>query len=101
MDYFLISIEKEFSRCVNYVKGYEYQFYHWMSHNHPGAQLWPVEIYSGSWQYLVCLDVVPLYLNREYYLGFIYKCLCNYGISNILQDNLFIILSSTEIIAHV
>jgi hypothetical protein len=48
MDSVLRAVEKEFSHCANYAKGHGDQFYHWMGHNHPGAQLWPVEKASGS-----------------------------------------------------
>ena len=91
MDYVLRAIEKYFSHCANYAKGHEDQFYHWMGHNHPGAQLWPVERSSGSRQDLACSGAGPLYSNREYYAEFIDDFFHKSG--NIFQENLFIILS--------
>ena len=91
----LREIEKYFSRCTNDEKGYGYQFYHWASHNHPVSQLWPVERASGSWKDIACLGVRPLYSNSDYYVEFLEFFLRNSNTSNILQDNLFIILSST------
>ena len=94
----LRAIEKEFSHCANYAKGHGDQFYHWMGYHHPGAQLWPAERASGSRQDLACSGAGPLYSNREYYVEFLDECL--HESSNILQENLFIILSSTEMTAY-
>ena len=91
----LRATEKEFSRCKNYAKWNGDQIYHWMSHKHPGAQLWTVERDSGSRKYLACLGAGPYYSKREYYVDFLDDCLRNYGTSNTLKDNLFIISTST------
>ena len=69
-------------------------------HNHPGAQQWPVKRASVSRQYLACLDAGPLYSNREYYVEFLDKCLRNSDTSNILQENMFIIIYSTGMIEY-
>ena len=71
-----------------------------MSHNHPGAQLWPVERASVSRQDLECLDAGPLYSKREYYVEFLDKCLRNSDTSNTIQENMFIMIYSTGMIEY-
>ena len=71
-----------------------------MSHNHPRSQPWPVKRASGSRQDFACLGVEPIYSNRKYYVEFLDECSRNYDTSNKLQDNMFIIISSTEMIAY-
>ena len=98
MDDVLRSIDKEFSLPENYPKGHGYVFKNWMKKCHPGALLVPVARTSGSQQDLAVEGAAAVYWNRRYYVPFLYQCL---GASkeNILQKNLFYILTSEEIIA--
>ena len=82
------------------MKGHGDQFFHWMYHPHPGAHLLPVERASGSRQDLAVEGAGALFMNSPYYVDFLDKRLRNPYASNILQENIFIILSPTEMILY-
>ena len=94
----LRAVDKEFSLCANYPKGHGEIFGKWMSKNHPGALLLHVERASGSRKDLCVEGSGALYWNRKYWIEFLDKQLRTPG-DNILQENLFIILSSCEMTA--
>lgn len=97
-DAILRSIDKEFSLPANYPKGHGDQFKHWLRQNHPGALLVPVERTSGSRQDMMSEGAGAVHWNRKYYVEFLDECLCSHK-DNILQENIFIVLSSMEMIA--
>ena len=98
MDAVLRSIDKEFYLPENYPKGHGDVFKHWMKKYHPGALLVPVACNSGSGQDLAVEGAAEVYWNRRYYVPFIDQCL-EASKDNILQENLFYILTSEEMIA--
>ena len=98
IDMILRAVDKEFSLCANYPKGHGEIFHEWIEKNHPGALLIHVERTSGSRQDLCVEGAGAVYWNRIYWLDFIDERLRTPG-DNILQENLFIILSSCEIVA--
>jgi hypothetical protein len=97
-DAILRAVDKEFSLTANYPKGHGDMFKHWLSKYHPGALLVPVVRTSGSRQDLATEGAAALYWNIRYYVPFLDECLrgCK---DNILQENLFIVLTSVEMIA--
>ena len=101
MESVLRAMDKEFSLNANYAKGHGQLFNEWMQHTHPGELLLHVERASGSRQDLAVEGAGALYLNRTYYIEFLDERLRTCGAEgNILQENLFIILSSLEMIAQ-
>ena len=98
MDSVLRAVDKEFSLPANYPKGHGDWFKFWLKLNHPGALLVPVTRASGSRQDLACEGAVAVYWNRRYYIEFLDESLEAHN-DNILQENLFIILTCMEMIA--
>jgi len=91
-DGILRAVDKEFSLPANYPKGHGDMFKHWLLKFHPGAVLVPVTHTTGSRQDLATEGAAAVYWNRRYYVEFLDECLrgCN---DNILQENLFIVLT--------
>ena len=101
MESVLRALDKEFSLNANYAKGHGQLFFEWIRCNHPGELLLHVERASGSRQDLAVEGAGALYFNRIYYIEFLDERLRTCGAEgNILQENLFIILSSVEMIAQ-
>ena len=94
----LRAVDKEFSLCANYPKGHGELFCDWMHNHYPGVLLFHVERASGSRQDLAVEGAGALYWNRRYWIEFLDERLRTPG-DNILQENLFIILSSVEMTA--
>ena len=101
MESVLRALDKEFSINANYAKGHGDLFYEWMHYNHPEALLLHVERAGGSRQDLAVEGAGALYYNRVYYIEFLDERLRACGTEgNILQENLFIILSSLDMVAQ-
>jgi hypothetical protein len=98
MDAVLRAIDKEFSLPANYPKGHGDQFKHWLKLHHPGALLVPVERSSGSRQDLDVEGAAAVYWNRKYYVEFLDEQLRG-GKDSILQENLFMVLTSMEMVS--
>ena len=95
----LRAIDKEFSLCCNYPKGDGDKFRAWREEYHPGSLVLPIErACGGSRQDLTVEGAGAVYMNRRYYLEFLNECLVADG-NNILQKNLWIVLSCKEMIA--
>jgi len=93
---------KEFCLNANYAKGHGALFGSFMKEKHPGALLLHVERASGSRQDLCTEGALPFYMNYEYYLEFLDHMLrkkIKDDKASILQLNLFVALSSEEMIA--
>ena len=97
-DSILRAIDKEFSLPANYPKGHGDMFKHWLHKFHPGALLVPVQRSAGSRQDLATEGAAAVYWNRMYYVEFLDECLRGSN-DNILQENLFIVLTSVEMVA--
>ena len=93
------AFDKEFSLCATYAKGHGMLFCEWMKHNHSGELLMHVERASGSRQDLFLIGSLAIYWNRQYCVEFLDEQLRVPGKGNILQENLFVILSSAEMVA--
>ena len=98
MDAVLRAVDKEFSLPANYPKGHGDQFKYWLQKYHPGVLLVAVERTSGSRQDLAVEGAAAVYWNRKYYVEFLNERLAADG-DNILQNNLFIVLSCMEMIS--
>ena len=95
----LRSLEKCFSLPANYPKGNGAEFKHWAKRFHPGVPLYPVQRTTGARHDMVLEGAVAAYINAWLYKEFLDEGLSTPDTSNILQENLFIILASTEMTA--
>ena len=93
------AFDKEFSLCANYPKGHGELFCEWMKSTHSGELLLHVERSSGSRQDIFVEGAPAIYWNREYCIEFLDEQLRIPGKGNILQENLFVILSLLEMVA--
>jgi hypothetical protein len=98
IDYILRAVDKAFSLCVTYPKGHGELFREWVERNHPGSLLLHVERATGSRQDLAVEGACAVYWNRTCWVEFLDERLRTPG-DNILQENIFIILSSSEMVA--
>mmetsp|Transcript_13403 Transcript_13403/g.29103 ORF Transcript_13403/g.29103 Transcript_13403/m.29103 type:complete len:910 (+) Transcript_13403:516-3245(+) len=98
MDSVLRAVDREFSLCANYPKGHGDLFRGWIEENHPGAMLLHVERASGSRQDLSVEGAGAVYWNRKYWIEFLDERLRLPG-DNVLQENLFVVLSSLHMVA--
>ena len=94
----LRAVDKEFSLCANYPKGHGELFRDWMNVYHPGAVLFHVERTSGSRQDLCVEGAGAIYWNNKYWVEFLDQRI-RYPGDNILEENLYINLTSCEMIA--
>lgn len=95
----LRAADKEFSLSANYPKGHGDLFREWIQRVHPKALLFHVIRTQGSRQDLAFDGARALYMNRVYWAEFLDERLRVAGASNILQECLFILLTSVEMIA--
>ena len=94
----LRAFDKEFSLAANYPKGHGEIFRKWIETHHPGAVLFHVERTGGSRQDMCVEGAGAIYWNHKYWIEFLDQRL-RYPGDNVLQENLFIILSSCEMLA--
>ena len=93
------AFHKEFSLTANYPKGHGEKFRDWMIKYYPSESSMHAERATSSRQDLITLGAGPIYWNRKFNVEFLDDVLRVKGASNILQENLFTILSSLEMIA--
>ena len=96
------AVDKEFSLSEKYPKGHGDLFGKCMIQLYPGALLLHVERAAGSSQYLCTEGFLPIIMNYPYYLEF-FDCMLKKTGKNdkasLLQQNLFVVLGSAEMIA--
>ena len=84
--------------CANYPKRHRELFCEWIDTNQPGELLLHVERASGSRQDLYAKGAIVVYMKRSYWI-----CLLDERLwtprYNILKYNIFIILSSLEMMS--
>ena len=95
----LRACDKEFSLCCNYPKGHGDQFREWVFRKHPRALLYHVVSTDGGRMDMACEGAGPFYMNRCIWIEFLDERLRQPNANNILQESLFIQMSSIEIIA--
>ena len=94
----LRAVDKELSLCTDYSKGHGKICHEWIDHTHPDILLLHIEQILGSRQDLCVEGAGAVYYSRKYWLEFLDERLRTLG-NNILQENLFVILSLCEMIA--
>ncbi len=97
-DTILRAVDKLFSLCCNYAKGSGELFLEWMREYHPDSFLLKLQRGVGSRQDFTVEGAGAIYMNRRYYVEFLDPCL-TVANDDILKSNVFIVLSSSEIIA--
>ena len=94
MEGILRACDKKYSFCANYPKGHGELFNTWMEEHHHRALLLHVERTTGSRN-----DLIVVYWNNQYWVEFLDDCLRISGDNILKEQNLFVVLSSLEIIA--
>lgn len=90
---------KEFSLTSNYPKGHGELFRDWIIKNYPMEFLLHAERANGNRMDVICMGADAVYINRPLNVEFLDERLRIKDNANILQENLFIVLSSLEMIA--
>ena len=98
IDAVLRAVYKEFILPDNYPKVHVDEFNHWLKLNHSGALMVPTARTLESRQDLAVEGAAAVYWNRKYYVEFLDEP-PEAARDNMFQENLFIVLTSVEIIA--
>ena len=93
------AVYKEFSRGGEYAKGNGLDFNAWLRKEHGKELVVPIERSTGARQDLVVEGALKLYLNRPFYDEFLDGLLREADHSNILEENLWVIVTSPDMIA--
>ena len=93
------AFHKEFSLTANYPKGHRKKFRDWMIDKYPNEFLMHAERVTGSRQDLIKMGDGTVYWNRNYNVQSLDKALRGKGKGHLLHENIFICLSSVEMIA--
>ena len=99
MSKIILAYHKEFSLLCNYPKGHGEKFRLWMKKNHPGYYLFRSERSNGSRQDIVAMGSLAIYMNRHVNIDFLHEQVGTPNNNNVLQSNLYIVLSSLEVAA--
>ena len=91
--------DKCFSGNCNYAKGDGEEFLQFMHENYSDEYLYGVTRSAGSRQDLICMGSIAVYMNRNFNVEFLNEKLTMKDHENILEDNLFTILVSSEMIS--
>ena len=95
----LRACDKEFSLCANYPKGHGDMFKEWAQRCYPKALLFHVVSTSGGRQDMCCEGAGAYYMNRLYWAEFLDERLRVPGMDNILQESLYITMTSVDMVA--
>ena len=94
------AIYKEFHHGGDYAKGKGNKEYHaWLEKNEPKVFYMPESRASGGRQDLEFEASVAIYVNRRCYLKFLHELMQDPQHQNTLEDYLFVVLTSTDMIA--
>ena len=96
----ICAFHKEFSLMANYPKGHGEQFRTWMMKRYPNEFLMHAKRATGRRQDIIAMGASPIYWNCKFKVEFLDDVLRVKGASNILQEILFTVLSSIEIIPN-
>ena len=84
----------------NYAKGHGFnQFGPWLRREHPNEFILTEERAQGSRQDLCVEGATPIFIMRTYYLEFLDAKMRAPGFSNILEEFIFTVLCSAEMLA--
>ena len=91
---------KEFILDTNDPKVHGEKFRYWMIKKYPNEFILKTERASGSHQYIITMGAVTIYLNRIFNVEFLDEYLCIKDNTNILQQNMFTILTYIGMVAN-
>jgi hypothetical protein len=99
------AVDKEFSLSSNYPKRHDKLFLEWIRKHCLSILLMHIEHTGGSRQDLCTEGNLAIYMNYPYCIEFLDSALCKarktkYESASILQKNLFVVLTSSEMIAQ-
>ena len=95
----LRALDKCFSLPANYPKGNGVEFKHWLEKYHECVPLYPVQRSTGARNDMILEGAAAVYINGWLYKLFLDEQLSTPRADSILQENLFIVLSSVELLA--
>ena len=94
------AVYKQFSNGGEYAKGKgAKEYWPWFLKNHPQAFVMPLQRADGGRQDLEVEGSLALFINRPFYDSFLDTLLSNCNHANPLEDNLWITLTSHEMVA--
>lgn len=96
---FARAYDKEFSLCANYPKGHGEEFKGFVMEKFPGVTLFHVANTHGTRQDIIFTSALAMMMNRHVNLAFLNDRLTPDN-DNILQLNLFTLLTSDEMVAQ-
>ena len=98
---FCRAYDKAFSLSANYPKGFGEEFLEYMREKHPSFCLYHVACCRGARMDMIMEAAIPLYMNRVVCIEYLDYSLKMVGKSdNILKQNLFTLMSSSEMVAQ-
>ena len=97
---FARAYDKEFSLAANYPKGHGHLFLIWLRKHYPGILLYHVESTHGTRQDILYTSSLAMFINRKVDIEFLAYCLEGEHDTNILQRNLYVLLTSNEMVAQ-
>ena len=95
----MIAFDKEFSLCANYPKGHGELFLIWLRERYPDAMLFHAERAGGGRQDLALMALLPIFWNCLWCVELLDERLRVPNNNNILQKNLFTVLTCAEMVA--
>jgi len=99
MKIILRALDECFSLLENYPKGNGVEFKHWLEKYHKCVALYLVQRSAGARNDMILDGAAAVYINGWLYKLFLDEKLSTPKADNILQENLFIVLSSVELLA--
>ena len=93
------AVGKYFGLCKNYAKGNGDHFQAWMERNYPDDLLMHVREPRGARQDVCVESAGAIYWNRPFYVEFLMMRLKSAEKSNILEENLYLLLTCSEMVA--
>ena len=93
------AVDKYFDPCGKYAKGEGKGFRHHCNHYHEGALLVPIQRMTGTRNDAIMEGACAVYYNRWLYIDYLIEMSKSADSESLLLENLFIMLSSLEMIA--
>ena len=90
---------KDLSLTDNYPNGHGEKFLEWVINNYPKLFLMHAEQATGRRQDIITMGAGPIYWNGIFNVEFLDDVLWVKGAGNVLQEKLFAIMSSLEMVA--
>ena len=96
----ICDFHKDFGLDSNYPKGHVEEFRDWIIKKYRNEFIMKTERASDSYQYIITMGSGPIYLNCIFNVEFLDEYIRIKDNTNILQQNMFTILTSIEMMAN-